>query len=108
AGDVLLAQVAGYLQRYTRSGDFVARLGGEEFVVLLPGTRIDDAMRIADKLRALIAAASFDYEGQSHAISLSCGIAAVAADDTADSLYKRADEALYAAKDAGRNRCIAA
>ncbi len=108
AGDVLLAQVAGYLQRYTRSGDFVARLGGEEFVVLLPSTIIDDAMRIADKLRALIAAASFDYDGDSHAISLSCGIAAIAEDDSAVSLYKRADEALYAAKDAGRNRCIAA
>ncbi|MEL6951265.1 MAG: diguanylate cyclase [Pseudomonadota bacterium] len=108
AGDAVLAQVASYLSRYTRSNDFVARIGGEEFVVLFPDTTIDDATMIAEKLRALIAAAEITVDGVEIPVTISCGISALKARDGAEQLYRRADEALYAAKDAGRNRCIAA
>ncbi|MEO0344967.1 MAG: GGDEF domain-containing protein [Pseudomonadota bacterium] len=108
AGDAVLAQVASYLSRYTRSNDFVARIGGEEFVVLFPDTSIDDATMIAEKLRALIAAAEIAVEGVEIPVTISCGISALKSRDGAEQLYRRADEALYAAKDAGRNRCMAA
>lgn len=108
AGDEVLARVAGYLSRYTRSNDFVARIGGEEFVVLFPDTRIEDAAMIAEKLRALIAAAEITVDGVEIAVTISCGLSTLEAGDGAERLYRRADEALYAAKDAGRNRCIAA
>lgn len=108
AGDVVLARVAGCLSRYTRSNDFVARIGGEEFVVLFPDTNIDDATMIAEKLRALIAAADIEVNDVRIPVTISCGISALAPHDGAEALYRRADEALYAAKDAGRNRCMAA
>ncbi|MEO1320176.1 MAG: diguanylate cyclase [Pseudomonadota bacterium] len=108
AGDAVLAQVASYLSRYTRSNDFVARIGGEEFVVLFPDTSIEDATMIAEKLRALIAAAEIAVEGVEIPVTISCGISALKPCDGGEQLYRRADEALYAAKDAGRNRCIAA
>lgn len=107
-GDAVLAQVASYLSRYTRSNDFVARIGGEEFVVLFPDTRIEDATMIAEKLRALIAAAEIAVDGLEIPVTISCGISALKSRDGAEQLYRRADEALYAAKDAGRNRCMAA
>ncbi len=108
AGDAVLRQVAGYLARYTRAKDFVARIGGEEFVILFPETTIEDATRIAEKLRALIAAAEYNVEDQEIAVTISCGLSLLQPGDGAEQLYKRADAALYAAKDAGRNRCIAA
>ncbi|MEN7341343.1 MAG: diguanylate cyclase, partial [Pseudomonadota bacterium] len=107
-GDAILRQVAGHLDRYTRKTDFVARLGGEEFVVLLPDTLGDDAMQLADKLRALIGAAKLQYDGEAHHVSISCGITQSLENDSVESIYKRADEALYEAKRAGRDRCIAA
>lgn len=107
-GDEVLRQVASYLSRYTRSNDFVARIGGEEFVVLFPDTRIEDATTIAEKLRALIAAADYPYGEEGIALTVSCGLSLLQTGDGAEQLYKRADAALYAAKDAGRNRCMAA
>lgn len=107
-GDEVLSRVASYLSRYTRSNDFVARIGGEEFVVLFPDTSIDDATMIAEKLRALIAAAEFTVDGIEIGVTISCGLSALRQGDGAEQLYRRADEALYAAKDGGRNRCIAA
>lgn len=108
AGDALLKQIAGYLKRYTRTSDFVARIGGEEFVILLPSITIDNAMTIADKLRAIIGAAQFEFNGEQTTMSISCGITEVIKGDTVEGIYERADKALYEAKNGGRNRCIAA
>ena len=107
-GDQVLAQVAGYLSRYTRSNDFVARIGGEEFVVLFPNTSIEDATMIAEKLRALVAAADYHFVDDGIAVTVSCGLSALQKGDAAEQLFQRADSALYAAKHAGRNRCMAA
>ena len=105
AGDAVLHQVAQTLEQYTRTSDFVARLGGEEFVVLLPNTDAADAMTIANKLRELLAASRFEWEGQAIPVTVSCGIAVLGETESAQALYERADRALYQAKHGGRNRC---
>src|SRR5262249_44379844 len=93
----------------TRPSDFACRLGGEEFVVIMPRTTGDIACLAAERLRRNICAAPFVIPGlaQSLDITVSIGVACSdQADDTADLLLKRADEALYEAKRAGRNRVM--
>ncbi|MCP5145284.1 MAG: diguanylate cyclase [Gammaproteobacteria bacterium] len=107
-GDKLLKLVARLLARNTRKSDFLARLGGEEFVMLLPGTKAEDAAVIANKLRLVIADTDFHYNKNPRTITLSCGITEFRDGDTVDVVYQRADAALYQAKNAGRNRCEAA
>ena len=83
----------------------VARIGGEEFVVLLPSTDLAGARAVADRLRQRVEAHSVDFEGCPIRCTVSAGVAAM--DDGVadlDALMKRADQALYAAKAAGRNR----
>jgi two-component system, cell cycle response regulator len=84
----------------------IGRLGGEEFAVLLPGRTIDDALAIAERLRARVMDLSIDT-GQGN-ISLTCsfGVSAYKAGDSIDTLLRRADMALYMAKSAGRNRVL--
>ena len=93
AGDTLLAQTATAWQRLLRAGDTLARLGGEEFAVLLPNCTSSDAARLADTL----------LRAMPHAQTSSAGITQWAG-DTADTLLARADAALYHAKHSGRNR----
>jgi diguanylate cyclase (GGDEF)-like protein len=107
AGDAALVQVGRYLARElrrsgdlaTRSNDLVARIGGEEFAVLLTDTNEDEAMRAAEVLRAGV-------EQLSLGLTTSCGVAATVpiANDAWNDLFAAADRALYAAKNAGRNR----
>jgi len=108
AGDKVLRAVAAVLQRGTRSSDFLARYGGEEFVLLLPGTGIDGAMDLAEDLRACIARTRFLHQGRRVRVSMSFGVAEILAGDTPTTLLERADQALYQAKAAGRNRVKAA
>ncbi len=107
AGDRLLRAVAEMLSRSKRDADFLARIGGEEFVLLLPGTTLDTGMILADKLRRSIEAATFVHKGQRERVTISCGATEFRLGDTVASVYERADRALYAAKQQGRNRCIA-
>ena len=108
AGDHILRSVAQTLERYTRTSDFVARLGGEEFVILLPDTTEQNAMIIADKLREVIAASQYQFDGHNIAVTVSCGVATLGEGASAQHLYEHADRALYSAKQSGRNRCEAA
>ncbi|MEM6818746.1 MAG: diguanylate cyclase [Pseudomonadota bacterium] len=108
AGDHILRSVAQTLERYTRASDFVARLGGEEFVILLPDTTEQNAMIIADKLREVIAASQYEFDGHNIAVTISCGVATLGEGASAQQLYEHADRALYRAKQSGRNRCEAA
>jgi diguanylate cyclase len=108
AGDRLLRAVAELLTRYKREADFLARLGGEEFVLLLPSTALDAGMGVAEKLRRAIEAATFQHKGQRERVTISCGLTEFRSGDTPDVVYERADGALYAAKEAGRNRCVTA
>lgn len=105
AGDVVLKMVAQLLCKSVREADFMARIGGEEFVVLLPNTPVQEALVLADAIREDIAKSGFNYKGQAVSITASCGLACIRPGDDAEALYERADAALYRAKNEGRNLC---
>ncbi|MCB1760263.1 MAG: GGDEF domain-containing protein [Gammaproteobacteria bacterium] len=107
AGDKVLKALAKRLRKSTRDVDLVARYGGEEFVILLPNTGLEAARLVAEKIREIVERAGFHHNGQPVAVTISGGIAEFAPQDNAESLFKRADDALYAAKKAGRNRITA-
>jgi diguanylate cyclase (GGDEF)-like protein len=94
AGDRLLREMAAVWREELRARDFLARIGGEEFALLLPGTGPGDASAVVERLRARM-----PYEQ-----TCSAGIVARKAGEGADSLTARADEALYASKTSGRDR----
>ncbi|HLY35952.1 MAG TPA: diguanylate cyclase, partial [Candidatus Limnocylindria bacterium] len=107
AGDSVLVEVAGVLSQRFRSTDAVARLGGDEFAVLLAGVSGEAAQVAAEKLREAIAAAAPAFGGKPLPITASIGVAPFDSDDvTADELLVNADLAMYAAKEAGRNRVV--
>ncbi|MBT8136315.1 MAG: diguanylate cyclase [Gammaproteobacteria bacterium] len=104
-GDEALRAIAGILQENTRKSDAVARWGGEEFLVLAPETSPEAAANLAEKLRASVAQHAFPGRESQPAgcVSISVGIANLSGGDSFEKLIARADEALYAAKSAGRN-----
>ena len=108
AGDRLLRKVAEILNGNKRAEDFLARIGGEEFVLLLPMTPLDAGMTVATKLRLAIEASPFKHKRQPERITISCGLTEFRPGDTPAAVYARADQALYKAKEQGRNRCISA
>jgi diguanylate cyclase (GGDEF)-like protein len=107
AGDQLLRQVAARLNESVRAGDPVARYGGDEFVILLEGLRVEGlAHRVA--LRALASVAQpYELGSQSANVSTSIGLAVLRPDETRRELMARADMALYRAKESGRNQLVA-
>jgi diguanylate cyclase (GGDEF)-like protein len=106
AGDAVLRNVANAMRAAVRSTDLVGRLGGEEFVVLLPGTSIVAARTLAEKLRARLQGSPTRWENGIIACTASIGMAGTTAKEKRDfdSLYNEADKALYMAKTRGRNR----
>jgi diguanylate cyclase (GGDEF)-like protein len=104
-GDRVLVQVAHVLLRQVRSVDIVARWGGEEFIILLPTANLDQASKLAEKLRKSIAGKEIENVGK---ITASLGVSEVVVGDTMESAIARADEALYRAKEDGRNRVVIA
>ncbi len=106
AGDNALRAVAKLLQESTRKSDFLARFGGEEFMLLLPETNVQTALELANRLRERVAVKRFQFRGQPVPLSISCGLAPFVDKDTAEDIYRRADIALYEAKAAGRNCCL--
>ena len=102
AGDQALIETAKRLRGQLREIDALARLGGEEFVVLLPATPPAGAMLVAERLRAALAATPMRLTGRDWALSASLGVAHSDGGDSAQML-RRADEALYRVKVAGRN-----
>ncbi|MCA1245863.1 sensor domain-containing diguanylate cyclase [Massilia sp. MS-15] len=105
AGDAVLRHLAGLLLSTFREVDVVARVGGEEFAVLLPSTGLAQAALVAERLRDAVAAQAAEVDGVRIACTVSAGVACL--DDGEggiDLLLKRADQALYAAKRGGRNR----
>ena len=109
AGDTVLRDFATRFRRNTRGVDLACRLGGEEFVILMPETELRRAFQIGERLRAAIASETFKVNAQTDLrMTASVGVATLEmADDTSATLYKRADTALYAAKNGGRNRVMA-
>jgi diguanylate cyclase len=105
AGDKVLRVVAQHLAQHVRGTDFVARYGGEEFVMILAGTQDSQAAATADKIRAGIEKLGFHFHNKPVVVTASCGITSFRGDDTPETIFDRADRALYRAKDNGRNCC---
>ncbi|MDD5399865.1 MAG: diguanylate cyclase [Sulfurimonas sp.] len=103
-GDEVLVKISHELQKTLRNIDIVCRWGGEEFVILLPATDMDNALLLAEKLRAHIEELNIDKAGK---ITASFGVTKVVKDDELKSVIERADRALYEAKASGRN-CVKA
>jgi len=106
AGDRVLQLVARELNKRLRKTDFIARFGGEEFVVLLPQTGAVEAEKVIDGLREFVARLPFHFGGKPVSITFSAGIAQFAGGDAEDAVFDRADRALYLAKEKGRNRVV--
>ncbi|POA57880.1 MULTISPECIES: GGDEF domain-containing protein [unclassified Pseudomonas] len=104
AGDKVLKIIANVLRKRLRGTDFIARFGGEEFVLLMPDTPWAAGTRLVETLRAAIEACPFHFKGEPVTVTVSIGLSAFKAGDRSDLVIKRADQALYRAKDAGRNR----
>jgi len=103
-GDAVLKAIADSLKSTVRSSDVVARYGGEEMIILLRGATDKDAMRVAEKLRKNIEEMTIKEEKAVHKVTASFGVSIYRQGDTTNSLIKRADDALYKSKKAGRNR----
>jgi len=107
-GDVVLKELARILKKEAREIDRVGRYGGEEFMLLLPGTVLDAAVTFAERVRKAVEAHMFSFDGGTLQRTMSCGVAAWPHPRIADcdALVKAADDALYVAKETGRNRVI--
>jgi len=104
AGDEALVRAAHVLLRHRRAGDSIARTGGEEFTILLPGTTEHDAYLIAERMRTAV---EQEFDGEAVALTVSFGIATYPHHGgSADAVLEAADQALYGAKALGRNRCV--
>ena len=108
AGDKVLKIIANVLRKRLRSTDFIARFGGEEFVLLMPDSSLTDAVAVGNHLRAAIEACPFHFKGEPVTITVSMGVAQFQPGERSDLALKRADAALYRAKAAGRNQVQAA
>jgi diguanylate cyclase len=108
AGDKVLRFVGQHLANAKRKVDFVARYGGEEFVLILDGLGSAEALGCVEILRQGVERLEFRCGGKHVPITISCGLTELRGDDTIDSAFQRADAAMYEAKRAGRNRCVAA
>jgi len=108
AGDKALKIVAKMMMSQIRKSDSIFRIGGEEFVLLLPNTTVDKAESLVNKLRTTIASSSIHCKQERVVLTLSAGLTEPSDDDVAKSLYERADKALYRAKNSGRNCQFAA
>jgi two-component system cell cycle response regulator len=109
AGDEVLKGFANRLRRVVRGGDLLCRLGGEEFVIAMPNVSVEAAVRIAERTRSSIEEEAFaiDKAGGRIAITVSIGVAGPGVEGDPESLYRRADRALYRSKSEGRNRVTA-
>ena len=110
AGDAVLQHAATLLAGHVRSTDTVARLGGEEFIVLMPHTPTEGALALAEKLRLALRGNTLDWQGQCICVTASVGVSStcVGAHASFEALYSAADQALYAAKNQGRDRVVRA
>ena len=105
AGDAVLAEAALRMRAVVRSADVPCRVGGDEFAVIMPESSLEDAEQLFTRIQTVISSRAIGQAGRLH---LSAGLAELKGDDDSVSLFERADRALYAAKEAGKGRSIAA
>jgi diguanylate cyclase (GGDEF)-like protein len=104
AGDAVLEHFARFCRGRVRTQDHLGRMGGEEFLLLLPGVRLDESVRIIDRIRDGFPPAVLGHGERELPCTFSAGVTEALPDDDRSSILRRADRALYAAKDEGRNR----
>lgn len=104
AGDAVLRQLASLVRVNIRREDIFARVGGEEFALILPETQGPEASAVADKIRKLVEASEFSFDTITIPVTVSLGVGSLDPADSAESLFAKADANLYRAKQAGRNR----
>lgn len=103
-GDLVLKESAGVLKASLRSSDVVARYGGEEMIMILRGTSLEDGVRIAEKIRKNVEEHAVKDKNNTYKVTISLGVSTFRPGDDVESIIKRADEGLYKAKESGRNR----
>lgn len=103
AGDKVLKIIAGELSKRLRKTDFIARFGGEEFVLLIPSTPMEGGLKLLETLRTAIESCPFHFKGERVTITLSGGISSFGVAERSEQVFERADQALYRAKRSGRN-----
>ena len=106
AGDKILRIIANIFNSSTRNADFIARFGGEEFIGLFPETPIEYALGLANKIRLQVNQYPFDYNQHSFSMTTSAGLSSFKPGDKIEDVFRRADSALYKAKEQGRNCCV--
>ncbi len=106
AGDKALQIVANLMSKHIRKTDFLFRIGGEEFVLLLPKTGLQHAKPLAEKIRSSVGKSNFHFKQEQLQLTLSGGLTMVLPLDTPEFLYERADKALYEAKQSGRDQLV--
>lgn len=107
-GDIILQEVAARIVTNMRAVDIVSRYGGEEFLIAMPDTKLDDGYMAAERVRRFIAGTPIFVEGQALSITTSAGVAEAQVGEHLRDVFRRADGALYASKQAGRNRVTSA
>ncbi len=109
AGDEVLSYVAATIKKSLRQGDIAGRYGGEEFIVLVPGSSTDHCFNIAERIRQAVAQQPIQVNQTSVSVTISLGLVCINPDQALplDALINRADQAMYLAKQQGRNRVVA-
>jgi len=105
-GDKVLKTICQLIDKKVRESDFFGRVGGEEFAIIFTGSNLENAVKRLNQFRGSIERCKFGSKGRRIVITLSAGCASFAADDTPESVYIRADQALLKAKKTGRNKCL--
>lgn len=108
SGDKVLRLIAQQLSRRLRKSDFIGRFGGEEFVLLMPGTSLEQAGIVLEALRAGIEESPFHFKAEPVTVTISIGYTDFRSGDSLDQVFDRADRAMYQAKELGRNRLVQA
>ncbi len=102
-GDNVLQEFVAITKKQIRDSDIFARWGGEEFVILLPQTRLEEASNVANKIRVAVQEHHFDNVGD---VTVSLGVSMIIKNDTSETIFSRVDKALYEAKNTGRNKVV--
>ena len=105
-GDQVLKHLAGIIKKHIRKTDFSFRYGGEEFLVLLLNTNIENAMKVAEQIRSKVASTNFTLKEKEFATTITIGVAQYIAGESLESLIERADKNLYKGKNNGKNKVI--
>lgn len=105
-GDGVLRILSGVMKKEIREIDVLARYGGEEFALILPHTSYEQALDVTERIRQKVEESRFTYKGKPFSVTISVGVGTLKAEDTLETYVERVDQALYRAKNSGRNRVV--